>query len=183
MSEPTDKREEVELPPCEPTKAQKAFHPSVELLAVGNSQGSSGRAVLEQGMPSVRKDKGGGMTKETRAVIEAAEQAYEALRLSYNVTDYPANGDTIQDHAMTALKAAISSAKAAEEGVETMYRVDVADRIGWVMTAYDRFHKTQEAASNRANRAFTSVESIVRARVVCVETRETVIEVREKEGK
>lgn len=66
-------------------------------------------------MPSVRKDKGGGMTKETRALIEAAEQAYEALRLSYNVTDYPANGDTIQDHAMTALKAAISSAKAAEE--------------------------------------------------------------------
>jgi hypothetical protein len=59
-------------------------------------------------MLGMRQDKGGGMTNETRALIEAAEEALELLtRLGHKYADF-----------VSQLEAAISSAKAAEEGVE-----------------------------------------------------------------
>lgn len=50
------------------------------------------------------------LEQQKKDLAEVLQECVEALRLSYNVSDYPADGESIQDDALARARAAIASA-------------------------------------------------------------------------
>jgi hypothetical protein len=108
-----------------------------------------------------------------RALIEAAEEAKQILSDAGNSSFT----DSIIE-AMNILEAAISSAKAAEEGVETMYRLEWYSDVHkiWIPDAYLRRDKTFiEQRMDECEPGTTKLRMVQR------DTYSTVLSVREKE--
>jgi hypothetical protein len=110
----------------------------------------------------------------TRALIEAAETANQILNNAGNSNYY---SEAVIE-AMSVLQSAISSAKAAEEGVETKYRVEYFDGTQWnPWTGHDN-----EIEAKTAMESIAKGQPKFTYRITQIDTRTTVISVREKDG-
>jgi hypothetical protein len=81
------------------------------------------------------------------------------------------------------LDLAISSAKAAEEGVETVYVVEIDDGTGYGPAMFGaRYEDLSDAEAKVARTLAAQHGSVKSTRILCEQKQSAVISVREKEG-